>query len=404
LIGHGFLDENNPEPWAFRVNAYDKSLDKSLDDIALKSDELNDFIEKITSLEEHPVYIFMESCYSGGFIEDLRKLRGTPITSTKATQKCLKQPSPFIVTSSAANQPSWQEKTLDSSFLYSVWHSIFHKGYLFSEAFEHARANFEGQKPQSCDGTFKDNNLGDRVISKRVSAAAPPYINISEKNDKIECQVKYVEKGFDLVSVWASIKPPNYSHLPVYPKTGLAYDNVPTVPLSEVEKNVLYTGQFNGFVKDGVYKIRCYVKNIKGDVYKSSEKELTISKGHSVKVDVNLDIPSTIQRGTEFKVSRNATGQGEYDEYEAVVFPDGKFFIIVAPDVIFDFSRVEPFSRKRIVLSPEGDTRNIVSFTMPNEIPTGKYEWYSIFVVPGGDPLKLENWMGYDTKKFEVVE
>ena len=202
--------------------------------------------------------------------------------------------------------------------------------------------------------------------------------------------------------MWATITPPNYSSLPINPTTGIAYESLPTVKLSKVADGS-YKGKFDGFVKQGVYEIIFYAED-NGNVSKPVKTTVEIQNNKSV--NVALDIPPTVKQGTEFKVSRTVKGEGEYDEYEAVFLPDGNYFVIADQNIILDSTRVEPFARRRTTLSPEGNTILMVSLpsSITKDIPIGTYQWYSVFTVPGGNPLNSENWLGHDVKEFEVFE
>jgi hypothetical protein len=385
--------------------------------IFISSDELKSVIERITTPEKHPIYIFIEACYSGIFIENLKNL-GQPITTRSATNSLS---SPLIITSANALKSSGMDSLGTTSFSRLLWQQL-STGQTMQQAYNtvytrisdpsiknsYIFTEIEGfQEPQFVKGFFNKKSLADQVIPFRVSASPPPIITEVKikKSGNLECHVNIKD---ELDSVWATIIPPNYSSLPLNPRNGIAYYNLPTIELYEDIAEEAYWGKFNGFVKSGTYSVICYAKNNDGDVSIPVSESINISENRPV--TVTLDMPEATQLGKPFKVSRTATGEGEYDEYEAVFFPDGNYLepddnylVIAAYNVPLKSTRVEPFSRKRITLSPEGNTREIVSFDMPN-IPTGTYSWYSIFVVPGGNPLNPENWMGIDTKEFEVLE
>lgn len=384
FMGHGDRER-------FLIEPHKSSMEKT-------SIQLSNFIDDFK--QTVPIYIFVEACYSGSLMSDLRKAGR------------------LVVTSSAPNQRSVMTKSGIPSFSYLLWRQIL-RGQSIGKAFEVTRKSLLSddykyvfssskypQEPQLEDGMFKDIPLSNTKISEDfiVTPGVPPTISdvTVEEDGNIRCRV---QSGNEILrTVWATIIPPDFLPLPADQTTGIAYDSVPRVNLLPIQDG--YLGRFKGFVKQGTYQIMLYAENTDGDV--SNPVTVPFEILENSRVNVNLDLPHTVKRGGEFKVSVTRSSNGkydeyEYDEYEAVMLPDGNITVIGDYNLFLGGNRVEPFSKRTITLSTQEQREEmIVSLKVNESIPIGKYLWYSVFVPPGGNPFNQENWLGEQIREFFV--
>jgi len=94
--------------------------------------------------------------------------------------------------------------------------------------------------------------------------------------------------------------------------------------------------------------------------------------------------------------------EGEYHQYHAVVLPNGHMLILSEFNTFLELSRVMPFNGKRLLVSSEPKTWELVSLANTTRLPTGKYTWYSVFVAPGDSPFDSENWLGMDSQDMYI--
>lgn len=387
MIGHA-------EPDNFMIKPYSSHL-------SMRANEINTFIESITTT--HPTYIFIDTCYSGSFVDNLQKEGRLIITSSQEDQVTIMNNSGIPSFSFLLWKYILQGKTLEESFILTKDKMKNDSNY--REVFYSSKIQNPPQIPVMSDGKFAGEKLGWIELSENPSLSPPPKIDSSDVGMLDAAIVWMPQNQSEIIidNVWAIITPSLYQPLPLDPLTGNSFDNQPKLDFI-LQGASLFTGQYKGFVKTGIYNITLYAENITGNV---SEPFVFAVKNErdDLNVAAIINIPESLQDGESLNITVTANteiDEGEYHQYHAVVLPNGQMLILSEFNTFLELSRIMPFNGKRLLVSSEPKTWELVSVPDTTGIPTGKYTWYSIFVAPGDSPFNTENWLGINSQDMYV--
>jgi len=101
--------------------------------------------------------------------------------------------------------------------------------------------------------------------------------------------------------------------------------------------------------------------------------------------------------GDIIEIQGKNLGQGSYDQYTVLVFPDGSYFFNIG-NTLFTMD-IKPWET-----TPELNNTPFTILHLPytTEIPLGKYQIHNILVPAGTDPLEnADEWVA-DSKSFYI--
>jgi hypothetical protein len=236
----------------------------------LKAQELDTWLDHLQTHTSCPVYLILEFCYSGSFVNVLAPEPG---------QK-------RVIITSTGHAVSFYDNTGRASFSQYLFNQL-NSGYNLDHCFHRASAEirnnylFSNQIPQMFDGSngsiAQTSYIGGSFLVGDILPdiiSNTPNQTISTRSFELFVEISDVE-GID--QVWASIIPPNM----YLPETTQNFEtpliNVPKVSLDH-QGNGRYEFIYNGFTLNGIYRVTFYCEDTGGNVV-SKETIINVAGG-----------------------------------------------------------------------------------------------------------------------------
>jgi len=238
----------------------------------LKAQDLDLWLDDLQTHTACPVYIILEACSSGTFVNRL---------SPDSDQQRV------IITSTGNHVAIYDNdgRTSFSQYLFNELNSGYSLDHSFYKAAAHIREDylFNNQFPIIFDGLAGELAQKSYIGGSFVVGDILPEIidhtpdqTLTAGSKALFVEISDVE-GID--TVWASIMPPNF-HVPEITD---AYNTPiierPKIPLSH-QGNGRYEGNYPGFTLNGIYRVSFYCEDLGGNVV-SKEIVLNVVDGQS---------------------------------------------------------------------------------------------------------------------------
>jgi hypothetical protein len=239
----------------------------------LKAEDLDLWLDDLQTHTACPVYIILEACYSGTFIENL---------SPDLDQKRI------IITSTGNHVALYDNdgRTSFSQYLFNKLNSGYNLYNSFYSAVDEIQRDslFRKQFPKIDDGSngelakityiggpFVEGNLLPEIIDHTPD-------QILSAGSKELFAVIYDIEGIG--QVWVSIMPPNF----YVPEVSQAFEtpiiDLPKIPLTHIG-NDRYEGTYSDFLLNGIYRVTFYCEDLGGNVV-SKEILLNVINGQQL--------------------------------------------------------------------------------------------------------------------------
>ena len=265
----------------------------------LKAKELDTWLDQLQAHTSCPVYLIMEFCFSGTFVN---------ILAPESGQK-------RVLITSTGDTVSMYDNDGRASFSQYLFNQI-NSGYSLDNCFYKATAEirdkylFSNQIPRLFDGSdgllAQTSYIGGSFVVGDILpeiTSHTPNQTIVNTSCKLFVKISDVE-GID--NVWASIMPPNM----YLPETTQVFEtpliNVPKIQLVHQE-NGRYEGIYNDFTLNGIYRVTFYCEDTGGNVV-SKETVINVA-GVQTLIPGDLDGNGHIQLRDVIIAIKNLAGE-----------------------------------------------------------------------------------------------
>jgi hypothetical protein len=224
----------------------------------LEASQLDTWLDMLQTQTGCSVYIILEACFSGTFVDILK-----PSDNQKR-----------VIVTSTDNHVAVYDSDGRVSFSQFFFNGL-NAGYNLNQSFQQTKDLlrnkylFSKQFPQICDG--QDGNLAQKsyIGGNFVVGDILPEIvdhtltqSLSASSHDLFVVVADVE---GINRVWVSILPPNFK----MPETNDAFDtpiiNLPEIPLTD-QGNGRYQGRYEHFYQRGIYHVSFFCEDLAGNV------------------------------------------------------------------------------------------------------------------------------------------
>ncbi|MBF0211792.1 MAG: hypothetical protein HQK68_13010, partial [Desulfamplus sp.] len=304
---------------------------------AITGERLNSIISDYQESTGNKVVVIIEACYSGSLI---------PYLSGDGR---------VIITSSGALEKSYYDQNGDVSFTSAFLMNI--SGSNLKDALSYAKETMRAEFsiPQvtpllddNGDGVADD--LDGEILANRIGINGTWGEQASEIAVEAVGANRSVQVGSSLTlearvhssgvikQVLGVVRSP-YPQV-VYDELGTPMMQNPTFTLNDIDGDGIYAGSFSGFSCAGDYQITFFAKDYSNNIDASSAITVTVTGGESCSPE---DGESSFKATTGVFVSKQLYSQGEtievqvknqgtgfYDQYSAVVYPDGTLYCITS--------------------------------------------------------------------------
>ncbi|CAN2048695.1 hypothetical protein GMMP1_600021 [Candidatus Magnetomoraceae bacterium gMMP-1] len=246
LSGHGYPKDNENEAYFLLSPG-----------IPLYANELNDMLNIYEQETGGQVIMINESCYSGQFLQPLKKQGRITITAT---------------TDRIVNYSNWGRNSFTQFFLQKLFeNNSLHQAFLRARFYLGKSGLTAEQTPQLDDngnGKFDD---ADGLIAANIKlggdhtmgAPWPEIISVNQ-SELAENSVSFtLTANAHMKRVWATVQPPDY-----IPDTSGDYQKIDLEQFNlwDNDKNLDYEGMYDKFNKNGIYMLTFYAKDQFGNV------------------------------------------------------------------------------------------------------------------------------------------
>ncbi|MBF0211674.1 MAG: hypothetical protein HQK68_12410, partial [Desulfamplus sp.] len=366
---------------------------------ALTGDSLSSMIADYQSSTGNTVVVIIEACYSGSMIP------------------YLSGDNRIIITSSGADQESYYDQNGDISFTAAFLMNI--DGSNLKDALSYAKDtmvnnfsiptatpmlddNGDGVADDDFDGSFAakfgiNGTWGKQDANIAIEAIGSDRAVTTGDHSTFEVKVRSTGA---VKSVWAVVRLP-YPQV-VYDDFGTPMAQNPTFTLSFASSDPkgydIYTGNFNQFSCSGDYSITFFAKDYENHLDVSQSIKVTATGGSICSPSQPDDTPlatevlsskSIYYQEERLEVQVQNSGKGDYDQYTAIFFPDGKFKFITSKNSFSD--ALFPLWETSADMSSNPIT--VIDMKITQEMQRGTYWVYNLLVPAGSDPVVVVNQM-----------
>ncbi|MBF0259747.1 MAG: hypothetical protein HQK62_13095 [Desulfamplus sp.] len=384
---------------------------------ALRGETLSNMIADYQEATGNTVVVIIEACYSGSMIP---YLSGT---------------NRVIITSSRADQESYYDQNGDISFTAAFLMNI--DGTNLKDALSYAKETMknefsipaatplldddgDGEANDDFDGTlasrFGINGTWGRQ-SANIAIDAVGEARTVTTGEAIVFEAKVHATGA-IKKVWGVVRSP-YPQV-VYDDFGTPMlqnpDFILTLTSSDPKGYDIYTGSFNGFSCSGDYSVTFFAKDHENRLDVSSSLKITATGGNiCVPPDETKAVTRVFSSNTVYyqddtvKVQVQNRGDGQYDQYTAMFWPDGQYRFLTSQNNFSD--RFFPAWETSTVMNNLPVTvldMPVAELPVLSGVTSGIYQIYNLLVPSGSDPIEVldrsapEQWVLWGTA-FEVV-
>ncbi|CAN2047989.1 hypothetical protein GMMP13_490001 [Candidatus Magnetomoraceae bacterium gMMP-13] len=246
LSGHGYPDDDEHGPYFLLAVGQ-----------LLYANELNDMLNSYEQETGGQVIMINESCYSGQFLQPLKKQGRITITAT---------------TDRIVNYSNWGRNSFTQFFFQKLFeNNSLHQAFLRARFYLGKSGLTAEQTPQLDDngnGKFDD---ADGLIAANIKlggdhtmgAPWPEIISVNQ-SELAENSVSFtLTANAHMKRVWATVQPPDY-----IPDTSGDYQKIDLEQFNlwDNDKNLNYEGMYDKFNKNGIYMLTFYAKDQFGNV------------------------------------------------------------------------------------------------------------------------------------------
>jgi len=367
------------------------------DKTTLSALELKDLLAKIPTKVQQ--IVFIDSCYSGSFFDELAGLKGRILISS-ANDKNLAWSTEYASFSDRFLRAIQRGENLFGAFGFA------------KNMIQNNKDIFHNQEPWLDDDGDGIYTSRDKAVAKAtyigkqgVHAAKPPeitqvhpHIRLEKNHTEATLWVKTREDHKDIYKVRAILKNPNQEkHDYNGVNTNFGHEAIKLLynPAQQRYENV-----YKNFFIKGVWKI-IYQAQSKKNMWSDIKFGEVQAEGRTLAVTVKMLLnQGSYTTKDAVHVDMRVDGKSLIDLYVALIFPNGSFVTIKYP---LEFSLPKSIQAyKKNVNFTKQQTFPIMRIPMPEGISKGDYQFCGVLVKAGFDAKKPENWIHYDCEGFKL--
>lgn len=353
-----------------------------------------------------PEVVVIEACYSGSLIEFISGRNRVIVTSTA------KETPAYVI----------KENSFAKQFIRAS-RQVTDLRKAFDLASVRLLADFKDQAEQlpqlDDDGdrianTSRDGSFAGTIQYSFLTAAAPPTIIATSgardvNGTTADIWVKVNSPEAEVKRVSALVLPPDYRPAAIK-DTGITIPEIKELQFTWNQSEQRWNALIASLNQKGQWRFRITVDA--GRAGKDFEDLVLNVLSPDEKPDDNHELPSVFQittnsslyhKGEELVIQSELKGDGKFDVYYAVIFPD-KLFVTFREDETFShLNTIVPY-KSGIVL--DGTTRYERVLTIPNlpDLPLGEYMIVGILAESNADILGKDAVITTEIALFQYLE
>lgn len=366
--------------------------------VELSAQALKELLTQIP--QDIPQIIILDTCYSGSFLEELSGV-----------------PNRIVVTSADSDSKAWSNegKSFADQFIRQL-----NRGNSLYESFDIAEKMivndpqiFGSQRPQLDDNQDsrylkeEDGLLARRTFlgNQKVSASLPP--SIAEVHPALYLPPEettatlWVKTSVDMntVNTVRAILTNEHDQPTEYQgeNTSFTHHEITLTPNYETER---FETEYSGFQAAQQWRIFYQVETVEGQWSDFAEGYVqTGGDALSITLEAKMNQP-TYQFGDPFRFEVITVGEGNFDLYVGLIFPDGNYYTIRPPFQFSAKNKLEPYQQNVLLTGVQTFTVfSLVSGLLP-AMPPGEYQACGVLTKAQSDPNDITHWVKWHCQGF----
>jgi hypothetical protein len=348
--------------------------------------QLKELLDEYQNATGNPIILFIDACYSGVFVEQLKASNRSIISSASANELA------YFAEKQGFNR-FIAKFLVGGSNLFEAFNlardkqnKMVGKQARIVDNGENITLSQNPQLDDNGDGIFNSHD-GKRLekihIGHKIEFGGSVIVEVEGITEPTTLQVGQsltlkamadTDTGH-AAQVWALIRPPRMNL--VLDTNGTPILGFQRLNLSHTE-NLLWEGTWADAVYNGDYEINFYAQDNEGNIASSDKSVIiTVTGGIEPPEQANVQIvleKDSYRAGEHFKAELIENLGWGYDLYVAVVLADGNFIALK------NTNEFAPLNQPKNWLKPrtQGSPVTLLDLILPENLPTGKYCLYGI--------------------------